>query len=247
MEIGVAAVAVVAPGSVEAEAVLVEVVVVVAKEGAGGHEFLVEVGVFGSFVAVAFFFLMFFFFVSVFLVLRGFSVGGGEGEEGLVKFFHPSDFDSFSDEAFFAEELGGGEVCIDEVPGVEVAVVLEADAVEEAASADLEATGEVFKFGEAFFQFGLEVVVGAGGKGVDIYEGGEPVIDFEVQAGVEALECDAVIGVVCVTADVSEGFGRGLSDESAEVEGGVDFDLGEGDGSGEGQKCKCFHNAINLR
>ena len=69
----------------------------------------------------------------------------------------PGELGTFGEEAFFAEELGSGEVGVNEVPGVEVLVVLEADAVEHAAAADFETAGEVLEFEEGFLELGARI------------------------------------------------------------------------------------------
>ena len=110
---------------------------------------------------------------------------------------------------------------------MKVAIVLEADAVEESSGANLESAGEVLEFGEGFFQFGVEFAIGIS-EGVHVDEGGEPIVDFDVESDVETLNGEVVgVGVVSVSTDVCEGVGGGVADDAAEVEGGIDFDLGE--------------------
>lgn len=147
----------------------------------------------------------------------------------MVEFALPGEFEAFGHEAFVAEELRGGEVGVDEVPAVEVEVVLEAEAVEKASAADFEAAGEVLEFDEGFFPIGVELMVGIGEE-VAVDEGGEPVIEAEVHSEIDALEGEVVVGVVSVSADVFVGGGGGFSEEAVEVEGGEKIDVGVGEG-----------------
>ena len=173
-----------------------------------------------------------FFFVSV----HGrFAVARGEGEKGLFKFVLPGEFDALGNETLFPEELGSGEVGVDEVPTMEVEVVLEAEAIEETSATDLKTAGEILEFDESFLPLGFEFVVGIG-EDVAVDEGGEPVIDAEVEAEVEALEGEVFVWIVGMASDVFEGWRRGVADEPVEVESGKEVDVGEGQGGGQSEK-----------
>ena len=205
-------VAIVARCRVQAEEVLLEISMVVAKESAGGDEIVREPGVVGGLVVMAI-------VIFVVWVLGGLSVAGGEGEKGLVKLLLPGELDALGDESFVSQYLRGGEVGVDEIPAMKVTIILEAEAVQKTSSTDFEATGKVLEFDKRFFQLGVDSMVRSGEQAA-VDEGCKPIIDPEVETEIETLEGEVCVWIVSVTSGIFKGRGRGVADESVKVKSG---------------------------
>ena len=150
VDVGGAIELVIAPCAGGSEAEPVEIVDLDEIGPVGGEEEVFEGGSVG--LEGGFFVFVFVGVAVVVVIDDGVTSGEGEGAlpwDGEV----PCDFAASGGDAVVAEELIIDEETVGEVPAVEVGGVVEAEAVEELAAAEFEATGEGFDFEEGFVVF----------------------------------------------------------------------------------------------